>query len=103
MPLDFIGMDPETKEEGSPTVWVHREQQKIIIQSVTADDALTEEISSAEWVPGHAAGIPAHESVISIPARMVPILRKACDAAERAGLSDAAQERPQDGSPSGDA
>ncbi|MFI1972911.1 hypothetical protein BLA24_16245 [Streptomyces cinnamoneus] len=103
MPLDFMGMDPETKEEGSATVWVHHEQQRIIIQGVTADDALTEEVDSTEWVPGHAVGIPAHESVISLPLRMVPILRKACDAAERAGLSDAAPERAEDSSPSGDA
>lgn len=103
MPLDFMGMDPETKEEGSATVWVHHEQQKIIIQGETADDALTEVIGSIEWVPGHAVGIPAHESVISLPTRMVPILRKACDAAERAGLSDAAQKRAADSRPPGDA
>ncbi|GAA0392161.1 hypothetical protein [Streptomyces luteireticuli] len=103
MPLDFMGMDPETKEDGSATVWVHHEQQKIIIQGVTADNDLAEEIGSVEWVPGHAVGIPAHESVISLPVRMVPILRKACDAAERAGLSDAAEGRAEERSSPGDA
>ncbi|MBZ4318988.1 hypothetical protein [Streptomyces huiliensis] len=103
MPLDFMGMDPDTKEEGSATVWVHHEQKKIIIQGVTADEGLTDEIGSIEWVPGHVVGVPAHESVISLPLRMVPILRKACDAAERAGLSDAAPERAEDRCPSGDA
>ncbi|RLU92263.1 hypothetical protein CTZ27_20335 [Streptomyces griseocarneus] len=103
MPLDFMGMDPETKEEGSATVWVHHEQQRIIIQGVTADAVLTAEVGSVEWVPGHAVGVPAHESVISLPARMVPILRKACDAAERAGLPDPAPERAEDSCSSGDA
>lgn len=36
--------------------------------------------------PGHTPGIPPHEAVIRIPARMVPMLRKAGDVAERAGL-----------------
>ncbi|MGY5135326.1 hypothetical protein ACWGJW_23525, partial [Streptomyces nigrescens] len=41
-------------------------------------------VGSTEWVAGHKTGIPAHERVIRIPARMVPILGEACNAAERA-------------------
>jgi hypothetical protein len=37
-------------------------------------------------VPGHAVGIPDGEAVIRIPARMVPMIREACDAIERAQL-----------------
>lgn len=57
-----------------------------MIQGWKADAALSAEISETEWVPGHDTGIPEHETVIRIPARMVPILREACDVAERTGL-----------------
>ncbi|MFC9672685.1 hypothetical protein [Streptomyces sp. NPDC056949] len=35
-------------------------------------------------VPGHTVGIPDDEAMIRIPARMVHLIREACDAAERA-------------------
>ncbi|MFJ3661119.1 hypothetical protein ACIPPM_11715 [Streptomyces sp. NPDC090119] len=35
-------------------------------------------------LPGHAVGIPEHEAVIRVPARMVPMIREACDVVERA-------------------
>jgi hypothetical protein len=44
-------------------------------------------VGGTEWVPGHTAGIPPHETVIRIPVRMASILREACNVAEqRAGL-----------------
>lgn len=52
------------------------------MQSYRADEATTEECAH-NTAPGHAHGIPDHETVIRIPARMVPALREACDAAER--------------------
>ncbi|MFI9584061.1 hypothetical protein ACIHCQ_19955 [Streptomyces sp. NPDC052236] len=82
MPLDFIGIDPNTGDEGSSTAWVEQETADLILQGETAEEALRAVISKTQWVPGHAAGIPEHETVIRIPARMVPILRRACDAAE---------------------
>ncbi|MBW5481040.1 hypothetical protein [Streptomyces bambusae] len=82
----FVGMDPNTQGGGSPTVWVDSEKHELVIQGWKADEALTAEISSTAWVEGHDTGIPDHETLIRIPARMVPILRKACDDAERAGL-----------------
>ncbi|MFG2111335.1 hypothetical protein ACGFRB_01610 [Streptomyces sp. NPDC048718] len=86
MDLQFVGMDPHTGEEGSPTVWVEEETADLVIQGVTAEEVLRARIDRTQWVPGHAPGIPAHESVIRIPARMVPMLREACNAAERAQL-----------------
>lgn len=83
MELDFIGIDPETDKSGSPTVWVAPGSWDIVVQSETADEPLIAEIGGRSWVPGHEAGVPSHESVIRIPARMVPLLRKACDEAER--------------------
>lgn len=45
------------------------------------------QVSETEWGAGHDTGIPAHETVIRVPARLVPILKEACDVAERrAGL-----------------
>jgi hypothetical protein len=86
--LRFFGIDPNTGGEGSPTVWVERETADLVIQGITADEVLAALVAGTEWVPGHAIGIPAHETVIRIPVRMVPILRKACDAAEQAATDD---------------
>lgn len=80
--LRFIGIDPNTGQEGSPTVWVDEGSQEIVLQGWEAGAELTAQC--AEWyVPGHAVGIPDGETVIRIPARMVPMLREACDVAER--------------------
>ncbi|MEU8891412.1 hypothetical protein [Streptomyces sp. NPDC048442] len=83
MELRFIGIDPNTGGEGSPTVWVEEESADLVVQGETADELLNALTGGTEWVPGHALGVPAHETVVRIPARMVPILRRACDAAER--------------------
>lgn len=84
MTLRFVGIDPNTGGEGSPTVWVEEESADLILQGEEADELLKIEVGSSQWVPGHKTGIPPHERVIRIPARMVSILREACDAAERA-------------------
>lgn len=87
MTLRFVGIDPNTGGGGSPTVWVEDESADLVLQGEEAEELLRTLVGGTEWVPGHAAGIPAHERVIRIPARMVPILSEACDVAEqRAGL-----------------
>ncbi|GAA2433161.1 hypothetical protein GCM10010433_37250 [Streptomyces pulveraceus] len=83
MDLEFVGIDPNTGGEGSPTVWVERETADLVLQGVKAEEVLETLISGTEWVAGHRVGIPEHETVIRVPARMVPILRKACDVAEQ--------------------
>ncbi|WP_031225004.1 hypothetical protein [Streptomyces roseochromogenus] len=94
MNLEFIGIDPETQGGGSPTVWVEEETADLVVQGIKAEEVLKALISGTEWVAGHDTGIPAHEAVIRIPARLVPILREACDVAERrAGLRRTAAER----------
>lgn len=85
MRLRFIGIDPDTGKNGSPTAWVDPETADIVIQSYTADEQ-TRAQCVANSAPGHVKGIPDHETVVRIPARLVPILREACDAAERAQL-----------------
>ena len=86
MALRFVGMDPNTGGEGSPTVWVEEETADLVIQGEEANDLLKALVGGTQWVTGHATGIPAHERVIRIPVRMVPVLREACDVAERDAL-----------------
>ncbi|MFE6457256.1 hypothetical protein ACFVP0_07345 [Streptomyces cinereoruber] len=81
--LQFIGVDPESGQTGSPTAWVDEEVGDIVLQSYIADEATRTECVEKN-APGHDKTIPAGETVIRIPAHMVPILREACDAAERA-------------------
>ncbi|MFF2852909.1 hypothetical protein ACFVT5_42485 [Streptomyces sp. NPDC058001] len=81
MSLLFIGIDPNTGDHESPTVWVDQGKKEILFQG-WKPDAETEAECAAFEVPGHAKGIPDHEAVIRIPARMVPMIREACDAVE---------------------
>ncbi|MGK5641627.1 hypothetical protein ACSNOK_25395 [Streptomyces sp. URMC 126] len=83
MPLQFIGIDPTTSGNGSATVWVEEETADLVLQGEEADELVKALVGGTEWLPGHATGIPAHERVIRVPARMVPVLREACDASER--------------------
>jgi len=83
VPLRFIGIDPDTKTADSPTVWVDEEKKELVFQGWTPDLELEAECAAFE-VPGHAVGIPDGEAVIRIPARMVHMIREACDAVERA-------------------
>lgn len=85
MALLFIGIDPDTGQSGSPTAWVDTDTADIVLQSYTADDR-TREQCVQNTAPGHEKGIPSHESVIRIPVHLVPMLREACDAAERAAF-----------------
>ncbi|MGI5197105.1 hypothetical protein ACQEVY_26335 [Streptomyces sp. CA-288835] len=85
MSLRFIGIDPNTGQGESPTVWVDESRSELVIQG-WKPDAATEAECAAFKVAGHAVGIPDHEQVVRVPARMVSILREACDAAERAQL-----------------
>ncbi|MER5882755.1 hypothetical protein ABT160_02885 [Streptomyces sp. NPDC001941] len=83
MALRFIGIDPETGQVGSPTVWVDEEKRELVFQGWKPDDELVA-WCAAFAVPGHAPGIPPHEGVVRIPVRMAAMIRKACDVAEGA-------------------
>lgn len=82
MTLRFIGIDPDTKTADSPTVWVDQEKQELVLQGWKPSPELEAECAAFE-VPGHAVGIPADEAVVRIPARMVQMIREACDVVER--------------------
>lgn len=85
MSLRFIGIDPSTGDHESPTVWVDEQKQELVFQGWKPDPDLEAECASFE-APGHAAGIPDTEAVIRIPARMIHMIREACDALERAAV-----------------
>lgn len=93
MDLQFVGMDPDTPNGGSPTVWLDMEKGEIVTQGWLPDMETYHTISETEWLPGHPTGVPDHEAVVRIPVRMIPILREACDAAERTGLYRPVEER----------
>lgn len=79
MALRFIGIDPNTGQGNCPTVWLDEDKAELVLQGWKPDEATEAECLAT-------GPIPDHEAVIRIPARMVPILREACDAAERAEL-----------------
>jgi hypothetical protein len=79
--LQFIGVAPSTEDRDSPTAWVDPDTKEIILQGRKAGDDLRPKVHNSP-APRHAPGIPDHEDVIRIPARMAAILRKTCDVAE---------------------
>jgi hypothetical protein len=72
MALRFVGVDAESPNNGSPTVWVDEEDGSIVLQGwkITSETAL-EQIA----VRGP---IPDHETVLRLPVRMAPFLMQAC-------------------------
>jgi hypothetical protein len=76
MNIQFVGIDPETDEDGCPTVWVDTSTDDLLIQSYQADAETT---ATCDALSPARAPIPSGETVIRIPARMIPIIRKACD------------------------
>ncbi|MFE3598936.1 hypothetical protein ACFXP3_23930 [Streptomyces sp. NPDC059096] len=80
MALHFIGIDPETDGDHCPTVWFDDETRELVVQGWKAGRELMDRCREF-------GAVPDGEAVVRIPARMVHLLRKACDAAERAALS----------------
>jgi hypothetical protein len=81
--LRFVGIDPNTGDDKSPTVWVDEEKQELVFQGWKPGPELEAECAAFE-LPGHAKGIPDDEAVVRIPARMVHMIREACDVLDRA-------------------
>jgi hypothetical protein len=72
MPLRFIGKDPESPNNGSPTVWLDEEDGSLVIQGwKIADERTMSEITAAKPVPDH-------ETVVRVPVRMAAFLMEAC-------------------------
>lgn len=72
MALRFVGKDPDSPNNGSPTVWVDEEDGSIVFQGwKIADERTMSEITAAKPVPDH-------ETVVCVPARMATFLMEAC-------------------------
>jgi hypothetical protein len=70
MALRLIGVDPNTPDSGSPTVWVDEDDNSIVIQGWR----ITDEATLAQI---RATGpVPDHETVLRIPQRMASFLRE---------------------------
>ena len=76
MALRFVGIDPDTDEKNCPRVWIDEHTEEFVIQGWKAGEALEDQVRKTG--PLHD-----HEAVVRIPARMVHIIREACDALER--------------------
>ncbi|WBB63615.1 hypothetical protein O7599_14285 [Streptomyces sp. WMMC500] len=85
MPLVFVGIDPNTGDKNSPTVWVDTDAQELVLQGWKPGPGL-EAQCAATTVPGHAHGIPDSEAVVRIPARMIDKVKEACDVLGHAGV-----------------
>ncbi|EME99665.1 hypothetical protein J7W19_19775 [Streptomyces mobaraensis NBRC 13819 = DSM 40847] len=79
MALHLVGVDPESGGGNCPTVWVDQDTRDLVIQGWKADEHTTRDCLQT-------GTIPATEAVVRIPARMVPMMREACDAAKRPQL-----------------
>lgn len=84
MSLQFVGIDPDTETGDSPTAWIDTDKRELLFQGWTATQEEAARIyAQAGTAPGHAPGVPPHETIVRIPARMIHIIRKACDDLER--------------------
>ena len=83
MALRLIGVDPDSPNNGSPTVWLDEEDQSIVIQGwkITDDDTISE-ITAIGPIPGH-------EIVVRLPARMAPFLLEVCGDVGTGGIRPA--------------
>ncbi len=72
MALRFVGVDADSPNNGSPTVWVDDSDGSIVVQGwkITNETALAQIAARGP--------IPDHETVLRIPVRMAPFLVEAC-------------------------
>lgn len=82
MALRFVGRDPESQGGNCPTVMVDEVTFDLVIQGAKVDPGTAAE--AERFGP-----LPEFETVIRIPVRMVPLIREACNVAERQGLPGA--------------
>lgn len=74
--LRFIGIDPDTNGAQCPAVWADTDADEIVVQGWRAGDALLAKTQAD-------SPLAPNEGVVRVPARMIPLLREACDAFDR--------------------
>ncbi|MFE9795315.1 hypothetical protein ACFYRL_26680 [Streptomyces goshikiensis] len=83
MAVEFVGIDPNTDRDHCPTVWADTEAQEILFQGWNPSPETQAECEASS--PAHGP-VPDGEGIVRIPARMIHLIREACDAVERAQL-----------------
>ncbi|MEU1419418.1 hypothetical protein [Kitasatospora sp. NPDC005751] len=71
MPLKFLGIYPNTPDDGSPTIWLDETSGDLVIQSWKADEETIRRCQEIGSIPGHSTDVPDHETVIRLPANML--------------------------------
>ncbi|MEW2172727.1 hypothetical protein AB0935_22785 [Streptomyces sp. NPDC007027] len=74
MALRFLGIDPDSPTDESPTIWLHEETGDLLIQSYRATEAEVNDCKQAGSIPGHSTDVPEHETIIRLPAAMLDYL-----------------------------
>lgn len=64
--LRLIGKDPDSPNNGSPTVWVDEDDGSIVVQGWNLEPESLAQVGT----------VPVHEGVVRLPARMMPFLRE---------------------------
>lgn len=83
MAVEFIGIDPDTDRDHCPAVWADTEAQEILLQGWKPSTETQAECEASSPANG---SVPDSEAIVRIPARMIAVIREACDAVERAQL-----------------
>ncbi|APY87958.1 hypothetical protein DCW30_09290 [Streptomyces alfalfae] len=83
MAVEFVGIDPNTDRDHCPTVWADADAQEILLQGWKPTPETQAECEGTSPANG---SVPETEAIVRIPARMIPMIREACDAVERAQL-----------------
>ncbi|KOT92560.1 hypothetical protein ADK86_20215 [Streptomyces sp. NRRL F-5755] len=81
MAVEFIGIDPHTDRDHCPTVWADADAQELLLQGWKPDAATQTACESTS--PAHGP-VPGTEAIVRVPARLIPMIREACDVIERA-------------------
>lgn len=79
MSLRFLGVDPESPSDESPTIWVDEESGDLVIQSWCADGETIRQAQEVGSAPGHSTTVPPGETVIRLPARMLQFIPQASE------------------------
>ncbi|WP_406097075.1 hypothetical protein [Kitasatospora purpeofusca] len=87
MTLEFLGIYPNTPDDGSPTIWRETETGDLLIQSYKASEDDIKAAQEVGSVPGHTTDIPDHESMIRLPANMIQFIPRPEDEDNSGGNS----------------
>jgi len=79
--VEFVGIDPDTDRDHCPSVWTDTAAQEVLVQGWLPDAGTQAACEASSPANGP---VPDTEAIVRIPARMIPAIREACDALERA-------------------